>query len=184
MKITKEIWKDIPGFEGVYQVSNLGRVKHLKEIQRRTNGKTICNFTLPELILKPYKTGKGDGYQTVSLKRKNFKVHRLVAEAFCKRMPGKTEVNHIDCNKENNRADNLEWVTCKENINHAYENGLYRVGEKRHCGKLTAEQVDEIRRMYIRGDKEFGAKPMARRYGVSDMTIRNILRGRKWKSNL
>lgn len=176
-----EVWKEVPGYEGVYQISNLGRVKHLEEKQIRSNGRVLCEFTIPERILKPYRTGKRDGYMTVSIRKKNLKVHRLVAEAFCPNPECKPEVNHIDGDKSNNAANNLEWVTTLENSQHAWKNHLVPAGENRCGSKLTQDDVDKIRKIYRRGDKEFGAKPLARRYGISCTTLRNIIKRKKWR---
>lgn len=105
----KEIWKDIEGYEGLYQVSNLGRVKRLK-------GKYMSK----ERILKPCENNTG--YLQVHLcknsKSKFYKVHRLVALAFIQNPENKQQVNHIDETKLNNVVSNLEWVTAKENNNH------------------------------------------------------------------
>lgn len=104
-----EIWRDIKGYEGLYQVSNLGRVKRLKS-----------KYMKSERILKEgITTG---GYRLVVLcknnKSKTFRLHRLVAEAFIPNPENKPQVNHIDENKANNNVNNLEWMTAKENINH------------------------------------------------------------------
>ena len=105
-----EVWKDIQGYEGLYQVSNLGRVRSLH--YRNTN-------EVRELFLKPHNRG----YLQVELhkygNRKMFTVHRLVALAFVDGFAENREVNHIDENKHNNRADNLEWVTTSENVRHS-----------------------------------------------------------------
>lgn len=107
--MSREIWKDIEGYEGLYQVSNLGRVKRLKGTYMST-----------ERILKP--RGNNTGYLQVHLcknsKSKFDKVHRLVAQAFIPNPENKPQVNHIDENKTNNMVSNLEWVTVKENNNH------------------------------------------------------------------
>ncbi|MBR1497753.1 MAG: HNH endonuclease [Oscillospiraceae bacterium] len=134
--------------------------------------------------LKPYRTGKGSGYLTVNLhgncKDVNMKVHRLVATAFIPNPLNKPEVNHIDGNKKNNHVSNLEWATGAENVDHAYSNSLMKSGDESKSAKLTKEQVNYIRKVHVKGDSTFGAKPLAKRFGVSDVTIRNIVNGKKW----
>lgn len=110
-----EIWKDIEGYEGIYQISNLGRVKSTRKniIRNNQNGK--------------------DGYKIISLwnkgKGKTFSIHRLVAETFIPNPDSKPVVNHIDGNKQNNNADNLEWCTNSENDLHAFRLGLRTVNK-------------------------------------------------------
>lgn len=119
-----EIYKDIEGFEGIYQVSNLGNVLSLNYLNQKH----------PQ-ILKPIKHHLG--YQMVHL-RKGCKthvkmIHVLVAKAFVPNPSNKPIVNHIDGNKEHNTADNLEWVTYKENTQHAIRIGIHDP----HCPKGT-----------------------------------------------
>lgn len=114
----KEVWKDVPGFEGIYQVSNMGRVKTLAKLLNTWNGGRMS----PEKILMP-KIQKS-GYAHIGLWRnqkcKQVRVHRLVALLFCENdsQETKTQVNHINEDKLDNRAENLEWVTPKKNTNH------------------------------------------------------------------
>lgn len=116
-----EIWKDIPGYEGKYQVSNLGRVKSLpKLVGTRTTGRICKGYVQQERILKPQDAGWG--YLKVALwkdgKFKQRKIHRLVLEAFCPTDGMDVlNVNHRDENKKNNHLDNLCWVTPSENVN-------------------------------------------------------------------
>lgn len=123
----KEIWKDIPGYEGYYQVSNFGRIKRLERISIRSNGKSDKALFFIEERLKKIQT-QNQGYSQVVLYRdskpKTFRVNVLVAKLFVPNPDNKPFVNHIDGNKKNNRSDNLEWVTAKENIVHAYKHGL------------------------------------------------------------
>ena len=111
----KEIWKDIPQYEGLYMVSNLGRVKSLPKLRCKS-----------EKILKNKITK--DGYYETSLskngKAKYIRTHRLVAIAFIENVFNKDQVNHIDGNKLNNCVDNLEWCTLQENKEHAIRTGL------------------------------------------------------------
>ena len=118
MKILeKEIWKDIKGFEGIYQVSNLGRVKSLERID-------ALGHRLKEKILKPHPNG--NGYYNVGLcknsVRKFYQVHRLVYEAFNGQIPEGLQVNHINEIKTDNRLENLNLMTPKENCNYGSRN--------------------------------------------------------------
>lgn len=113
-----EIWKDIEGFEGLYQVSNLGRVKSLERTTQLPINKYCAGFRCQkELILKQF--SRSNGYKSVNLNKNGnnfFTVHRLVAQAFCPNPNGYDTVNHIDENKKNNRADNLEWCSARDNV--------------------------------------------------------------------
>lgn len=104
-----EIWKDIEGYEGLYQVSNLGRVKSLNYSRTGKEG-----------ILKPNPTKRG--YIIVELKSKPFQVHRLVAQAFIPNPNNLPQVNHIDENTSNNIVSNLEWCTAEYNSNYGTRN--------------------------------------------------------------
>ena len=123
MADTREIWVDIKNYEGKYKISNLGRVKSL-ERQVSHDGIT---WTQPERIMC-HKGGVG----------KKFSVHRLVAQHFLPDWNPGLEVNHIDGNRDNNRADNLEMCTHQRNMEHAIAGGLKRdYGEKSVNAKLT-----------------------------------------------
>ncbi|MGM1462396.1 NUMOD4 domain-containing protein [Bacillus cereus group sp. BceL310] len=108
-----EIWRDIEGYEGLYQVSNLGRVRSLKK---------------NKMIMKPFVNE--EGYLRITLlkdrKKNNLRVHRLVAKAFIYNKDNKPEVNHINAIKSDNKVNNLEWVTPKENMKHANDLGLIK----------------------------------------------------------
>lgn len=133
-----EIWKDIKGYEGLYKVSNLGRIKSFK------TSKTKVLTNQPD----------SRGYLQIGLikdkKRKNFKVHRLVAEAFIENKFNKPHVNHINEDKMDNRSVNLEWVTQSENANHGscqIRKRLKTVGRKR-----TKEFIKKMMETKIRNN--------------------------------
>lgn len=153
----EEIWKDIEGYEGIYQVSNLGRVK------RVTTGR----------ILKSYKD-RG-GYLRVDLcksgKRKNHKIHRLVAQAFIPNPDNKLQVNHIDENKTNNSVDNLEWVTAKENCNHGTHNER---SSRTRSIPMIAINIKTGESTNFNSGKE-----CARQLGLDHSNITDVLKGRR-----
>lgn len=135
-------WKDIPGFEGLYQVNPLGEIKSLEKrwITGRGNGRAHIQ---PEKIIKPFISNFG--YYRVSLskagKYKKLHVHTVVAMSYIPNPFNKSQVNHKDGNKLNNTVENLEWNTPSENMQHAFDNGLNytsdkkrKVLSKRHSG--------------------------------------------------
>lgn len=136
-----EIWKDIENYEGLYQVSNLGRVRRVdSEVNTgiKNSEKRICKGGMLKQNLKR------NGYLSVDLSKeqkvKTISVHRLVAKAFILNDDeNKNQVNHINANKQDNRVENLEWVTPQENHNHAKENGLHYAPNKKQilCVELN-----------------------------------------------
>jgi len=138
----KEVWKDIPEYEGLYQVSNLGQVRSIG--RATTKGK----------ILKPDEV---NGYLRVMLSknniRKNFLVHRLVANTFICEMDDTMQVNHKDFNRKNNTPKNLEWVTRKENVNHFRRSKKAKVRDEKFMGlnnpkvKLSLDEISLISKL-------------------------------------
>ena len=159
----KEIWKPIKGYEN-YLISNLGRVKTKQGRYKKINYGT-CKYGYLDL----WKDNKP----------KKCRVHRLVAEAFIQNPDNKEQVNHIDGNKSNNRVDNLEWVTPKENIKHAIDNDLSSIkfGSKNLSAKLTEDDVRYIRTV---AKKTKTVKELAEQFNVSTTNIYNIINNKKW----
>ena len=167
--LLNEIWRDIRGYEGIYQVSNFGRVKSLKRCREKILKPNLCT----------------DGYLAVTLYRngcrKNYLVHRLVAESFLPNIENKLFVDHINGNKIDNHLENLRWATPSENQEYAISFGLIKVGCERTTAKLTADEVNYIRLNYIKGDKIFGSLALAEKFSVSKSTIIKVLSGNLYK---
>lgn len=163
----QEEWKDIVGFEGIYQISNFGRVKSLPKLVER--GKW-GSFTLPERLLHP-NVNKSRGYVEITLGTKKcpgrrFKVHRLVAEAFIPNPDNLPEVNHKDENKENNKVDNLEWCTRKYNAN--YGTNFERGAKTQGVPVIAYNDTEEL---YFYSQKE-----ASRQLGVQQSNIAHSLK--------
>ena len=175
-----EIWRDVKGFEAYYSVSNLGRLKSHERVVQKSNG---VNYTVREKIISGV-LSKSIGYIVVTLRRgdKCLKttLHSLVARAFVPNPKRKPQVNHIDGNKINNIANNLEWSTGMENTKHAIRLGLFNnKGNKNGMSKLNKNQVLEIRKRYDTGNVTHNK--LSREYGVSVSTIGEITRREIWK---
>lgn len=170
----EEEWKPIVGFYN--EVSNHGRVRSVTHVAG--NGKTYQGKILKPIITK-------SGYVNICLTTGNDesritkRVHRLVADAFVENPDDKDEINHKDGNKENNRAENLEWVTRSENEQHAYDNNLVKVlkGSEKPLSKLDEEDIRNIRKEYEDGCLQI---ELAERYGVARQTISSIVNRKAW----
>lgn len=163
-----EKWKDIEGYEGLYMVSNMGRIMSLP--RSTTSGKILKDH-----IVK--------GYRFTCLsknnKRKSFQIHRLVLIAFKGLDKKRTYVNHKNFRKYDNRLSNLEWVTAKENSQHALKHGaqMGNIGERHPMAKLTREQVLVIKGRISKGDM---ISYIASDFGVSIQCISDIKNKRRW----
>lgn len=171
-----EEWKDIEGYEGIYTVSNLGRVKSLPRRGRKS-----------EKILSP--SANTTGYLVVQLRkdnqRKSMLVHRLVMQAFSP-VSEYLEVNHKDFDITNNKLTNLEWVTPRENTDHYWTGANLEErlptpkGENHHLAVVTAEIVKEIRRLWDTGEVT-NKSLLAKMFGIGESTVRQIVNRVTWK---
>lgn len=171
----KETWLDIKGYEGFYQVSNLGRIRSIDRIS--------CGRNLKGRIIKQTKNKMDYMLCILSKEGKTStkKVHRLVAEAFLVNTDNKPQVNHINGIKYQNNVENLEWATFSENQTHAYKNGLSisSKGESHGRSKITEDIVLEIRNFYK--EKNIGYKKLGDLFGLSKSNIRSIVKRETWK---
>jgi len=160
-----EIWKNIKNYEGLYMVSNFGRISNSKGLRKLVES--------------------GIGYKKIKLSKngvqKTFLVHRLVAEAFIPNSENKSQVNHIDMNRGNNHVENLEWCTNKENCIHGLLNNKNRIsisGSKNYLSKLNEVKVKEMRILSKEGMTDL---QLSERFGVCRRTIWAIVRNKSWK---
>ena len=159
-----EIWKDIAGYEQLYQVSNIGRVKSLERKVKWKNGYRIVS----EKIIKQIKDK--DGYLKVNLNKggikKNIRVHRLVCYAFIPNQENFTEVNHKDECKTNNNVENLEWCTREYN-------NSYGTRKQRFCKKVICIETGKI---YT------STREIKRQFGFNNSSISQCCNGKRYKT--
>jgi hypothetical protein len=159
-----EIWKDIEGYEGFYQVSNKGRI-------RNRNG-----------LIKKFRINPS-GYKLTFLYKNEYKcfsIHRLVAKAFIPNPNNLPEVNHLNGIKIDNKNENLEWCTKSNNIKHANSIGLInQIGMKNNNSKLTNELIIEIRNKY--STNQYTCRGLAKEYKVSPQLINQVVNKTIWK---
>ena len=166
--MTDEIWKDIPGYEGKYQASNMGRIKSLARIVTSKNQYGDFEWRTKETILSP---GKRDSYGHLSVAlhdhhRKSYGIHQLVMLAFCGEPPMGMEVCHNNCNGSDNHLENLRYDTRTENMIDAYKNGKGK-------SVLSLDDIDAIRFGLACG---ISFRELGQMYGVCHQTISKIKR--------
>jgi len=180
----EEVWKDIQGYEGYYQISNLGSVKSLeRKLPHNKFKNVICNYK--ERIMKQNNDTKG--YPSIMLRVNNviktLRIHRLVAQAFIPNPENKPQINHINGIKTDYSIINLEWCNQSENNTHAYKTGLRTSecvrGINSNHSKLTEENVLEIRRRFL--NENISRKELSEIYNVSRRNICHIINNEIWK---
>lgn len=164
--LPNEEWRPIRGYDGVYDVSNMGRIRRVTALP----GQYPAGHVLTPSV-------NPGGYEIVNLRHNGHSiaktVHRLTALAFLPKVKGRRHLNHIDGDKRNNRIDNLEWVTVQENIIH-YKQGVYG---QRGANRITPAKVRAIREARGAGET---ARDLAAKYGVAVGTIQAIVSRRRW----
>ncbi len=168
-----EIWRDVINYEGLYQVSNRGRVKSLERIVHRSSKKRGEKQSVGVKILKQNHVGR-DNLMVRLCKNAtelDFLVHRLVATAFIPNPNNLPEVNHKDGYRRNNHLKNLEWMTHLDNIRHARKNCLYPT-------RLKETSVRIIKRLLEIGEQS--QREIAEEFGVAQQAISNINCGATW----
>lgn len=178
--LSGEIWKDIPGYEGLYKSSNLGRIKSLDKKITNKNGQSKIQR---EIILKET---NDRGYKIVTLTN-NYKsyrtgCHRLVAKAFIENPENKPCVNHKNGIKDDNRIENLEWVTYSENEIHSIRvlGKTRKKGESSSLSKLTEKNVLAIRRLH-RINPKYNRKLVAKKFNIHPNSLNDITSRKSWK---
>jgi hypothetical protein len=181
--MTQEIWKDIPEYEGYYQASSLGRIRSLDMVVKHWRGgkmKKLGRIMKQRKVTHPQREGF---YLSVMLcvdqVKKIYSVHRLVALAFIPNPLKKEFINHKNGSKNDNRVENLEWVTCSENNQHAMDSKLRSAakGERSAMAKLNTEKVLKIRALLSGGQTP---KQISVRFNVSPSTIYYIKNRSTW----
>lgn len=170
----KEIWKDVVGYEGMYQISSFGNIRSVdREVPYRGGKRFIEGSTLITWV-------NNDGYVRVTFsvngKNKHFLVSRLVAEAFIPNPNQKEEVNHLDYNPKNNAASNLEWCTREENWEHSRVNIMASLTKPRdlngkRCKPVIGTNIETGKKIELESAKQ------GKEHGFDPSAITNCLKG-------
>jgi hypothetical protein len=181
-----EQWKPVVGYEGFYEVSNLGRVKSLDRVCHDKNG--LAKRFKGRFLTCTVKADTHSKYLVVKLgsvygqSSKTRYVAHLVLEAFERPRPDGMECCHCDGNSLNNQFSNLRWDTPQKNTLDKYKHGTILWGSKNHQAQLKEDQVLEIRAKYVRYSRyKSNSKELADEYGVNIQVIGKIVRRERWK---
>lgn len=163
-----EKWRDIPGYDGMYQVSSHGRVRSWKRHQGKP-GKRANPLTLKQTKSTP-------GYLKVNLWKKGVRktgvIHRLVAELFIPNPENKEYINHLDGDKHNNHVDNIAWCTASENLIHAYEEGL------RPRGNMTKKKAKILKKKLMSNPEAID--DISKEFQITQIHAQNIIDEKVW----
>ena len=179
-----EEWRPVVGWEDLYEVSNLGRVRSLPRVVSDSNGRTR---RMPMRMRKPY-VNVQHGRRELGLKDSGRfamrTVYSLVADAWIGAKPDGLEINHKNGDYTDDRAENLEYVTKSENLRHAYRLGLrskphWLAGANHWAAVLTEDCVREIRKRHKRGES---LSDLSSEYGVGVPSIRRAVNRQTWKN--
>lgn len=177
-----EIWKPVPGYEGYYEVSDLGSIRSVDRTIKIRCASGLYDRKLAGHPIAQTLDGRGL-YLMVMLSRdgqnKKHLVHRLVAQAFIENPYGLPEINHKDENKRNNCVSNLEWCTHKYNNTYGSKQTAGR-GEKNSQSKFSESVIRKLKSEYIKGDPEFGTLGLSKKYGISISHVSAIIHGSRW----
>lgn len=175
MTTQEEVWYPVPGYEGLYDVSNMGRVRSNSRPSRNWRAEWMTKPRIKKFTIASH------GYLVARFtnqagESKNIYLHSIMCTVFNGVQPEEdSTVNHKNGQKRDNRPENLEWVSQEDNTEHALEAGLAKRGSKHHFSKLTEENVRSIL-----SDKR-GCVKLGREYGVTPSAIKYIRQGKCWR---
>lgn len=172
-----EEWRDIPGYEGMYQASTFGRIRSLTRMVRGSHGSTqMCRGSI---LVLDYRGRYPQIHLCKNARHKRFRIHDLVLRTFIGKRPKGMEARHFpDRDPRNNRIDNLQWGTKRENQNDKIVHGTINSGERCGTAKLTSEQVIEIRNLCR--SRKYPQTKIAAMFGVKQQEISKIKLGIRW----
>lgn len=180
-KMTNNVWKDIPGYEGLYQASVFGYVRSInRKIEKK--GKLPSTASVKGKIISPW-IDSDSGYLKVTLytkshKKRCEKLHRLIAKTFIPNPQNKETINHKDENKFNNTVVNLEWMTNKENLNYGTRKQRVREDQGMHIKRIAPNKKEQYYFTLHDAEKETGIPRQSISYAIKHQTL---LKGYRWE---